>query len=61
MAKRMVIDPVTRLEGHLRVEVELEGNKVVDAWCSGTMFRGLEQILQGRGCPGKTRSLTPTR
>lgn len=45
---RVVIDPVTRIEGHLRIEVEVEGNKVVDAWSSGTMFRGIEQILRER-------------
>ncbi len=45
---RFVIDPVTRIEGHLRIEVEVEGNKVSDAWSSGTMFRGIEQILRGR-------------
>ncbi len=45
---RVVIDPVTRIEGHLRIEVEVEGNKVTDAWSSGTMFRGIEQILRGR-------------
>ncbi|WP_026441619.1 nickel-dependent hydrogenase large subunit [Pseudacidobacterium ailaaui] len=45
---RVVIDPVTRIEGHLRIEVEVEGNTVSDAWSSGTMFRGIEQILRGR-------------
>jgi Ni,Fe-hydrogenase I large subunit len=45
---RIVIDPVTRIEGHLRIEVEVEGNKVNDAWSSGTMFRGIEKILRGR-------------
>jgi hydrogenase large subunit len=45
---RIVIDPVTRIEGHLRIEVELEGGKVADAWSSGTMFRGIEKILRGR-------------
>ncbi|NLT95656.1 MAG: nickel-dependent hydrogenase large subunit [Clostridia bacterium] len=48
MSKRIVIDPVTRIEGHLRVEVIVEDGKVVDAWTKGTMFRGLEQIIQGR-------------
>lgn len=48
MSKRIVIDPVTRVEGHLRVEVIVENGKIVDAWTKGTMFRGLEQILQGR-------------
>ncbi len=45
---RIVIDPVTRIEGHLRIEVEVEGNNVSDAWSSGTMFRGIEKILRGR-------------
>src|SRR5271170_602057 len=45
---RIVIDPVTRIEGHLRIEVEVEGHSVTDAWSSGTMFRGIEKILQGR-------------
>jgi hydrogenase large subunit len=45
---RIVIDPVTRIEGHLRIEAELNGNQVKDAWSSGTMFRGIELILRGR-------------
>ena len=45
---RIAIDPVTRIEGHLRIEVEVEGGTVRDAWSSGTMFRGLELILRGR-------------
>jgi hydrogenase large subunit len=45
---RVVIDPVTRIEGHLRIEVEVEGKSVTDAWSSGTMFRGIEKILRGR-------------
>ena len=45
---RIVVDPVTRIEGHLRIEAQLEGNKVSDAWSSGTMFRGIELILRGR-------------
>jgi Ni,Fe-hydrogenase I large subunit len=48
MAKKVMIDPITRIEGHLRVEVEVEGGKVKDAWTSGQMFRGIEIILQGR-------------
>ncbi len=47
MAK-VIVDPVTRIEGHLKVEVEVDGGKVVDARTSGTMFRGFELILQGR-------------
>ena len=45
---RIVIDPVTRIEGHLRIEAELSGGTVSDAWSSGTMFRGIELILRGR-------------
>lgn len=48
MAKRVTIDPITRIEGHMRVEVEVEGGKVVNAWSSAQMFRGIELILQGR-------------
>jgi [NiFe] hydrogenase large subunit len=45
---RSVIDPVTRIEGHLRVEMEVSGGVVKDAWVSGGLFRGLELILKGR-------------
>ena len=45
---RVVIDPVTRIEGHLRIEAEIDGDQVKDAWSSGTMFRGIELILRGR-------------
>src|SRR6516165_9618717 len=45
---RLVIDPVTRIEGHLRIEAQVDGGKVSDAWSSGTMFRGMEIILEGR-------------
>jgi Ni,Fe-hydrogenase I large subunit len=45
---KIAIDPVTRIEGHLRLEVEVEGGKVTNAWSSSTMFRGLETILRGR-------------
>jgi hydrogenase large subunit len=48
MANRIVIDPITRIEGHLRVEVEVKDGKVVDAYSSGTMVRGIEIILKGR-------------
>ena len=48
MASRIVIDPITRIEGHLRVEVEVQNGKVVDAYSSGTMVRGFEIILKGR-------------
>jgi Ni,Fe-hydrogenase I large subunit len=44
----IVVDPVTRIEGHLRIEAEVDGGKVKDAWSSSTMFRGIELILKGR-------------
>ncbi len=44
----VVIDPVTRIEGHLRIEAQVDGGKVTSAYSSGTMFRGMELILQGR-------------
>jgi hydrogenase large subunit len=44
----IVVDPVTRIEGHLRIEAEVGGGKVSDAWSSSTMFRGIEIILKGR-------------
>lgn len=48
MSNKIVIDPVTRIEGHLGIEVALEQSEIVDACCSGELFRGLELILQGR-------------
>ena len=45
---RLVVDPVTRIEGHLRIEAQLDGGKISDAWSAGTMFRGIEMILEGR-------------
>ncbi len=48
MAKRIVIDPITRIEGHLRIDCEIEGGKVTNAWSSGQMWRGFELILKGR-------------
>ena len=44
----IAIDPVTRLEGHLKVEVRVEDGKGADAWVTGGMFRGFETILRGR-------------
>ena len=49
MTERVVVDPVTRIEGHLRIEAAVgEDGAVTDAYSSGTMVRGLEIILQGR-------------
>jgi len=47
MAK-IAIDPITRIEGHLRIEVQVDDGVVTDAWSSSTMFRGIELILKGR-------------
>jgi Ni,Fe-hydrogenase I large subunit len=48
LAKKLVIVTITRIEGHLRNEAKVEDGKVVDAWSSSTMFRGIEIILKGR-------------
>jgi len=48
MAKRIIVDPVTRIEGHLRIECEVENNVIKDAWSSITLWRGIETILKGR-------------
>jgi hydrogenase large subunit len=45
---RITIDPITRIEGHLRIDAEVGGGRVTKAWSSGQMFRGIERILQGR-------------
>jgi hydrogenase large subunit len=48
LSKKIVIDPITRIEGHLKIECEVDNGKVVNAWSSGQMWRGIEVILQGR-------------
>jgi hydrogenase large subunit len=48
MAKRIVVDPITRIEGHLRIEADVQEGKIADAFSSGTMVRGIEIILRGR-------------
>jgi len=48
MGKRIVIDPITRIEGHLKIEVEVENGRVKNAWSSGTMARGFEALLLGK-------------
>ncbi|NNK82328.1 MAG: nickel-dependent hydrogenase large subunit [Flavobacteriaceae bacterium] len=48
MANRIVVDPVTRIEGHLRIEAEIKDGKIVDAFSSSTMVRGIEEIVKGR-------------
>ncbi|MCP4128676.1 MAG: nickel-dependent hydrogenase large subunit [Gammaproteobacteria bacterium] len=48
MTTRITVDPITRIEGHLRIDVEVDEGKVTKAWSSGQMWRGIEQILVGR-------------
>ncbi len=48
MATRITVDPVTRIEGHLRIDCEVDDGKITNAWSSGQMWRGIELILQGR-------------
>jgi len=48
MAKTITVDPLTRIEGHLKIKVEVENGVVVNAFSSGEMFRGWEIILKGR-------------
>jgi len=48
MPTKIVVDPVTRIEGHLKIEVEITDGKVTDARAGGTLWRGWEVILQGR-------------
>jgi hydrogenase large subunit len=48
MNDRVVVDPITRIEGHLRVEAQMDGDVIKEAWSSGTMVRGIEIILRDR-------------
>ena len=48
MANRIVIDPITRIEGHLRIEADVENDQITDAYSSGTMVRGIELIVKDR-------------
>jgi len=48
VSTRITIDPITRIEGHLRIDVEINDGKVTKAWSSGQMWRGVELILVGR-------------
>jgi len=48
MNDRVVVDPITRIEGHLRIEAQMNGNQIAEAYSSGTMVRGIEIILRGR-------------
>jgi len=48
MSERVVVDPITRIEGHLRIEAQTNGDTITEAYSSGTMVRGIEIILRGR-------------
>jgi hydrogenase large subunit len=48
MNERIVVDPITRIEGHLRIEAQMDGDRIAQAYSSGTMVRGIEIILKGR-------------
>ncbi|HEY3286333.1 MAG TPA: nickel-dependent hydrogenase large subunit [Gemmatimonadaceae bacterium] len=45
---KVVVDPITRIEGHLRIEVQAEAGKISGSWATATMFRGIETIMTGR-------------
>ncbi len=45
---KVVVDPITRIEGHLRIEAQADGGRISNAWASSTQFRGIEIIMQGR-------------
>jgi hydrogenase large subunit len=48
MSDRVVVDPITRIEGHLRIEAQMDGDTISSAYSAGTMVRGIELIMQGR-------------
>ncbi|MCG6966439.1 MAG: nickel-dependent hydrogenase large subunit [Chromatiaceae bacterium] len=48
MTDRVVVDPITRIEGHLRIEAQMNGRQIESAYSSGTMVRGIELIMRGR-------------
>jgi hydrogenase large subunit len=45
---RVVVDPITRIEGHLRIEAQADSGRITNAWATSTQFRGIEIIMQGR-------------
>src|SRR5512139_2617839 len=47
-ATKVVVDPITRIEGHLRIEAQAENGKIAKAWSTATQFRGIETIMEGR-------------
>ncbi len=48
MSERVVVDPITRIEGHLRIEAQMDGDRIAKAYSAGTMVRGIEIIMRGR-------------
>lgn len=46
--ERLVIDPITRIEGHLRIELEHSGGRIRESWAETTQYRGIETIVEGR-------------
>ena len=46
--RTITLDPITRIEGHLRIDAEIDGHQITSAWASAQMWRGIEVILQGR-------------
>ncbi len=48
MARKITVDPITRIEGHLRIDVEVDNGRITNAWASAQMWRGIEVILKGR-------------
>lgn len=48
MNERVVVDPITRIEGHLRIEAQMDGDRIAKAYSAGTMVRGIEIIMRGR-------------
>jgi [NiFe] hydrogenase large subunit/hydrogenase large subunit len=47
-ATRVVVDPITRIEGHLRIEAQADNGRITNAWSTSTQFRGIEIVMQGR-------------
>jgi Ni,Fe-hydrogenase I large subunit len=45
---KVVVDPITRIEGHLRIEAQADNGRITGAWATSTQFRGLELVMQGR-------------
>jgi coenzyme F420-reducing hydrogenase alpha subunit len=56
MSSRIVVDPITRIEGHLRIEAQMEGNQIGQAYSSGTMVRGIEMASRSF-CRGAIRAM----